>query len=108
MAEDSPETLAARLEGATRFFVRVGNASPEEVAEALRDLETVTDVYPTDQGVEVTSGRDNDARPAVAAVIVNRSWDLLELRPLQMSLEDIFLRLTTDEDEMEFQQEEVA
>jgi len=29
--------------------------------------------------------------------VVNRGWGLLELRPMRMSLEDIFLSLTTDE-----------
>jgi ABC-2 type transport system ATP-binding protein len=101
VAEDSPESLAGRLEGAMHFFVRVGNASPDEVAAVLGELEHVVDVYATDQGVEVTASQENDARPAVASTIVNHSWDLLELRSLQMSLEDIFLELTTDEEEFE-------
>jgi hypothetical protein len=33
----------------------------------------------------------------LAQVIVEREWDLLELRTIGMSLEDIFLQLTTDE-----------
>jgi ABC-2 type transport system ATP-binding protein len=101
VAEDSPESLAGRLEGAMHFFVRVGNASPDEVAAVLGELEHVVDVYATDQGVEVTASQENDVRPAVASTIVNHSWDLLELRSLQMSLEDIFLELTTDEEEFE-------
>jgi hypothetical protein len=28
---------------------------------------------------------------------VDRGWGLLELRPMRMSLEEIFLQLTTDE-----------
>ena len=45
--------------------------------------------------VDHTSGRD--VRREVAAAVVNRGWGLLELRPLRMSLEDMFLSLTTDE-----------
>jgi ABC-2 type transport system ATP-binding protein len=106
VAEDSPESLAGRLEGAMRFFVRVGNAPPAEVAAALGELDNVVEAYATDQGVEVTASREDDARPAVASTIVNQDWDLLELRSLQMSLEDIFLELTTDEEMFEQAAEE--
>ena len=89
-----------------RFFVRVGNAPPAEVAAALGKLDNVVEAYATDQGVEVTASREDDARPAVASAIVSRDWDLLELRSLQMSLEDIFLELTTDEEMFEQAAEE--
>jgi hypothetical protein len=32
-----------------------------------------------------------------ARTVVNGGWGLLELRPVRMSLEDIFLQLTTEE-----------
>ena len=38
-------------------------------------------------------------RRELAGAIVTRGWGLLELRPLRMSLEEIFLRLTTEETE---------
>ena len=36
-------------------------------------------------------------RRELAATIVGRGWGLLELRPMRMSLEDIFLSLTTED-----------
>jgi ABC-2 type transport system ATP-binding protein len=48
-------------------------------------------------GVEVDSERGHDVRRELAAVVVARGWGLLELRPMRMSLEDIFLSLTTEE-----------
>ncbi len=97
VAEDSPTTLSARLQGTSRFIVRVGHANPQEVAEAVRSLPGVIETHATEQGVEVTGEREKDARPAVAATVVGRGWDLLELRPLDMTLEDIFLQLTANE-----------
>jgi gliding motility-associated transport system ATP-binding protein len=97
VAEDSPQTLSARMQGTTRFLVRVGNADAGEVATALKSLKLVGDVYAHDNSVEVTSKTDQDARPAVASSIVKKGWDLLEMRSLDMSLEDIFLELTTEE-----------
>ena len=96
VAEDSPTMLSARLQGTNRFMVRVGNANPQEVVEAVRGLPGVIEARATEQGVEVTADREKDARPAVAATVVGRRWDLLELRPLDMTLEDIFLQLTAN------------
>ena len=45
--------------------------------------------------MESTHG--SDIRRELARLIVSRGWGLLELRPMQMSLEEIFLQLTTEE-----------
>jgi ABC-2 type transport system ATP-binding protein len=47
--------------------------------------------------VEVDSERGRDVRRELAAAVVTRGWGLLELRPMRMSLEDIFLSLTTED-----------
>jgi ABC-2 type transport system ATP-binding protein len=39
-----------------------------------------------------------DRREEIAAAAVQSGWGLLELRPVVMSLEDIFLKLTTKEE----------
>ena len=36
-------------------------------------------------------------RRELAATVVTRGWGLLELRPMRMSLEEIFLQVTTEE-----------
>jgi ABC-2 type transport system ATP-binding protein len=46
---------------------------------------------------EVESERGTDIRRDLAKTIVTRGWGLLELRPMRMSLEEIFLQVTTDE-----------
>ncbi len=96
VAEDSPKTLAARLQGTNRFWVRVANVGAGQVVETLRSVPGVLDVQAVRDGFEVIAAREVDARPAVAAAVVNHAWDLLELRPIDMSLEDIFLQLTTE------------
>ena len=48
-------------------------------------------------GYEVESERGRDVRRDLARTVVTSGWGLLELRPLRMSLEEIFLSLTTDE-----------
>jgi ABC-2 type transport system ATP-binding protein len=112
VAEDDPETLAARLSGTGQmmFSVKVDKADPAEVAQRVRGLAGVIDAYPADRGVEVITSRELDARPAVAATIVREGWDLLELQPMGMSMEDIFLQLTTEDevpDDEDMEEEEV-
>ncbi len=48
-------------------------------------------------GYEVESERGQDIRRELARSVVSSGWGLLELRPMRMSLEEIFLSLTTEE-----------
>ena len=48
-------------------------------------------------GFEVDSESGRDVRRDLARAVVSSGWGLLELRPMRMSLEDIFLSLTTEE-----------
>ena len=43
------------------------------------------------------SERGRDIRRELAREIVNRGWGLLELRPMRLSLEEVFLQVTTEE-----------
>jgi hypothetical protein len=47
--------------------------------------------------VQVTCTAGNDVRPLIARKVVEAGMDLLELRPVGVSLEDIFLQLTREE-----------
>jgi ABC-2 type transport system ATP-binding protein len=48
-------------------------------------------------GYEVESHQGEDVRRELARAVVSNNWGLLELRPMRMSLEDVFLSLTTEE-----------
>ena len=101
VAVDTPENLTARLRGAETLYVQV-DAGEADVASALGALPGVSRVAPSDQrtgngGFEVESERGRDVRRELAREIVTRGWGLLELRPMRMSLEEIFLQVTTEE-----------
>lgn len=96
VAEDTPERLTSRLKGGERVYVQVGG-SPDGLTEALRGIDGVIGVEPKGGGAyEVTCALGADRRAAIAQTIVSRGWPLLELRPVGMSLEEIFLKLTTE------------
>ncbi len=104
VAEDTPERLTARLEGAERVRV-VLEPEAEGVVEVLGAIDGVKDVTPVGDGkFDVTCALGAELRPILARRIVERGWSLLELRPVGMSLEDVFLKLTTETPEAEKQQ----
>ncbi|MFQ5594427.1 MAG: ABC transporter ATP-binding protein [Anaerolineae bacterium] len=104
VAEDTPEQLTARLEGAERVRVALepGSDGVVEVLGAIDGVEEVTAVG--DGKFDVTCALGEELRPVLARRIVERGWPLLELRPVGMSLEDVFLRLTTETPEEAEQQ----
>jgi ABC-2 type transport system ATP-binding protein len=96
-AVDTPENLTARLTGAETMFVHI-DAGGAEAGPALASIPGVTRVLGAPGGgYEVETERGMDVRRELARTVVNRGWGLLELRPMRMSLEEIFLQVTTDE-----------
>jgi ABC-2 type transport system ATP-binding protein len=99
VAVDTPENLTSRLKGAETMFVQL-DAGGAEAGPVLAAIPGVTRVLAADGatgGFEVESDRGTDVRRELAKTIVHRGWGLLELRPMRMSLEEIFLQVTTDE-----------
>jgi len=102
VAEDTYEGLQARVQQARRLFVRLARGDAGEVREAFAGLEGVLHVgeEPGGEGMvhRVECALDHDVREALSALAVQRGWGLLELRSDDLSLEDVFLQLTTEED----------
>ena len=100
VAVDTPANLTGRLRGAETMFVQVDGARASEAAAALAKVAGVVRVTaePGAEGAfEVESETGRDVRRELARAVVLGGHDLLELRPTRVSLEDIFLSLTTEE-----------
>jgi ABC-2 type transport system ATP-binding protein len=97
VAVDTPQNLTARLSGSETMFVDV-DAMGAEAGPVLAQIPGVTRVQgAAGGGFEVESERGTDVRRELARTIVGRGWGLLELRPMRMSLEEVFLKVTTTE-----------
>ena len=101
VAVDTPEGLTARLQGAETLYVQI-DAQGAEAEPMLTAIPGVTRVAMSDHregvhGFEVESARGTDIRRDIARAVVTSGWGLLELRPMRLSLEEIFLQVTTDE-----------
>lgn len=97
VAEDTPENLQASLVGAERVVLRV-RGETEELPGLLQRIKGVQNIKANPDGTyEFQFLPAQDVRPIVARTIIESGLDLLEMRPLGMSLEEIFLELTRDD-----------
>ncbi len=101
VAVDTPDNLTARLQGSETLYLQV-DTNGGDVAAALAATAGVIRVAEADRkngvvGYEVESERGRDIRRDLARTVVGSGWGLLELRPTRISLEEIFLKLTTVE-----------
>ena len=101
VAEDTPSNLAERLQGTEHLEVEVGGPVPQ-VLSALRRVQGVTSVsHRSFQGRElysVQAKQGEDLRDEVSRAVISNEWSLLSMQSVGMSLEEIFLRLTTHEE----------
>lgn len=71
---------------------------PKDAGARLSQVPGVSSVEALDSATfDVTCDAMADRRAELAALAVNEGWGLLELHPLTLSLEEIFLQLTTED-----------
>ena len=102
VAVDTPQNLRVQTQGAARISLEVEGPAAE-IASALKTLPGVAEVRVTAENdgrcrFEVGGEMRQDVRRDLARTIVNKGWGLLELQSATMSLEDIFIKLTTAEE----------
>jgi ABC-2 type transport system ATP-binding protein len=101
-AVDSPSNLTTQLNSGQRIQVEVKAPEPA-LKDTLSQVSGVRAVQVDASRADghlvavVESSPGQDLRSQIAAKVVEKGWPLYELRGVSMSLEDIFLELTTDE-----------
>ncbi len=96
VAEDTPENLQSRLMGSQRVVLRV-RGEPDGLAARVSKVKGARDVETKEDGsVEFEFAAGQDIRPQVAKSVILGGFDLLEMRLIGLSLEEIFLELTRD------------
>ncbi|HEX4037274.1 MAG TPA: ATP-binding cassette domain-containing protein [Acidobacteriaceae bacterium] len=106
VATDSVHNLQARARGAESMLVEVGGHNTQLAIPMVQArLERITGVssvavkhqFDTSAVFEVESHKGQMVRGDLARAVVESGWDLNELRPAAMSLEEVFLQLTGTE-----------
>jgi ABC-2 type transport system ATP-binding protein len=93
-AVDTPDNLSRQIRHSDMIQVRLKRA-PSDAAQQLRKLKGVQRVRHQDGAFMVETSLDTDLREDLAAFAVNKGWGLLELRRMEMSLEDAFIEITS-------------
>lgn len=97
VVEDTPENLQARLVGAERVILRV-RGEADDLPGKISSIKGAQNVKSNPDGtLEFQFLPAQDIRPLVAKTVIESGYDLLEMRPVGLSLEEIFLELTKEE-----------
>jgi ABC-2 type transport system ATP-binding protein len=102
VAVDTVEELGRRLRPSAEWVLSVSGPR-EEVDSAFRNINGIMDLRITEGKIEnewivtARTDRDTDPRQEFVQAVVKNGFRLLELRPSELSLEDVFLDLMTED-----------
>jgi ABC-2 type transport system ATP-binding protein len=101
IAEDKIENLSAMVGKSKRIRLEVQGPA-DDVTKSLRQIRGITSVKMVDERHHIAEYPPNqDLRSKITETITKGGWTLLSMEALEMSLEDVFLKLTTEEEEEE-------
>ena len=101
VAVDTPENLTARLQGHETLYLQAEGPA-EQIRERLERISGVIRLKPHGPpdhrpAFEIEIAQGQELRGELARAVVQSGWNLLELRTVGLSLEEIFLDLTRAE-----------
>ncbi|MCX8045036.1 MAG: ABC transporter ATP-binding protein [Desulfobacterota bacterium] len=102
IAIDTPDNLMRRIQQTPRILLRA-HGPEHELIRTLAALPNVRSVQRTSTGAaaldyyQIDTEPDGQVMSEIARVVVEAGWQLQELRPLDITLEQIFIQLITDE-----------
>jgi ABC-2 type transport system ATP-binding protein len=99
VVQDTPDNLRSQLETTSHILVRanVSAGTLRNLLNAIKGVEKVSDHASSQGAVEVWCEPGTDLRPAITRAIVEANMELYEIRPIDMSLEEIYLQLVRSE-----------
>ena len=101
IAEDKIENLSSMVGKSKRIRLEVQGPA-DDVTKSLRQIRGITSVKKVDERHHIAEYPVNqDLRSKITEAIMKGGWTLLSMESLEMSLEDVFLKLTTEEEEEE-------
>ena len=85
------------------MFIRI-TGDLQAIEQELATLDAVTDVEKEqefaadDGGFILTFGDEKRGKQDIHSIIENKGWNLIEMRPVEESLEDIFIKLVSKDE----------
>ena len=75
------------------------HGNPQEIESELAEIPGVDVIDIRDSIYRVSYPIDVDLRSNISSTIIARGWKLLEMRSIEMTIEEVFLRLTSRHDQ---------
>lgn len=97
VAADTTENIGRSLTERHQVELTVGG-DPARVKETVSGIAGVRKVSSSGNHFVVDSEKDRDLRAEIARKVVEGGFDLLEMRAYSMTLEDVYLKLVTEEE----------
>lgn len=100
VAEDKPENLIKNLRKSLKIHLKI-DGNETEIKNTLKNLNGVINVeYSGNSDIKdfvVEVSKERDIRKEISSIIIKNDWGLYEMYQKNLSLEDIFLQLVTEE-----------
>ncbi|RMG90311.1 MAG: ABC transporter ATP-binding protein [Chloroflexi bacterium] len=91
VAQGKPADLRKQLQPETHIYVHIDGADEIVIKNILSQISSITAIEKQGEGWAIRSHRDTDIRPQLVEQVLAAGYKILELRPVAMTLEDIFL-----------------
>lgn len=106
VAIDTPENLSAQLGKGGQISIIV-DGSLEVIKSAIGKIRGITAIRHTESQNSahtfvIESQKDMDIRRHVAAAVVNAGFGLMEMKSIALSLEEVFVKLVTSENDTDY------
>jgi ABC-2 type transport system ATP-binding protein len=98
VAQGKPADLRRQLQPGAHLYVQIGRADESAAQHFLETVPGVEAVSKQGEGFTVRAQPGADIRADLSAAVMQKGYPLLELRPVAMTLEDIFLDIVGRED----------
>ena len=97
VAVDRTENIGQSLTKSLQIEI-IAEGPSDKIVESLSKMEGIEKVRNTQKSYIIDVEKDKELRALIAKKIVESGYGLLEMKTRSMSLEDIFLRLVTEEE----------
>ncbi len=100
-AVDSLDALTTRLRKGERLLLKVRHSNNEIIKKlsSLEKVNAVTEHQPSQFTIDCEP--NPDIQDEIARLVLDNKWGIIELKPASITLEDIFLKLTLEENEVQ-------
>jgi ABC-2 type transport system ATP-binding protein len=91
VAQGAPATLRKQIQKGDHLYAQIGGANAATANKLLSTIPGVEGVAPQGEGYTIRVKSGKDVRADVAQKVIEGGYRLLELRPVAMTLEEMFL-----------------